>query len=111
MNKEILEGCRRELLRVFILSIGASELQDVCILWNSPAVNSSRMCSDIFLKSMRTIGLGFPEIPMAFEVLWPKLCPGFMGRFWVFLILSAIQFHCGCVMKSSNKFCCQLWLH
>lgn len=78
LNEELLEGCRGELLRVFILSIGTSELWDVHTLWNSPAMNS-RMCSDIFLKSVGTIGLGFPGIPMAFEMLWPKFCPVFMG--------------------------------
>ena len=43
LNEEILEWYKRELLQVFILSIGASELRDVHTLWNSPAMNSSRM--------------------------------------------------------------------
>lgn len=66
---EILEGHRKELLWVLILSMGASELRDVHTLQNSSAMNSSRMCSGILLKSVRTTGLGFPEIPMAFEML------------------------------------------
>lgn len=66
---EIVEGCRKEFLPVLILSVGTSELRGVRTLQNSSAMNSSRMCSGIFLKSVRTIGLGFPGIPMAFEML------------------------------------------
>lgn len=69
----------------------------------SPALNSSRLCSDFFfLKSVRIILFGFHWIPMAFEMLCHKFCLDFKGNHFVVvvsLIPSAIHLCCGGVMK------------
>lgn len=61
-------------------------------------MNSSRMCSDVFLISVGTIGFGFPGIPMAFEMLWPKFCPVFMGSPFL------------CCEFNSKRYTVSLWV-
>lgn len=100
---EIVEGCRKELLPVLILSIGTSELRGVRTLQNSSAMNSSRMFW-YFSEICENHRIRISWNSHGFWNAVAYFLPGIYGQSFFFvcvvsLIPSAIQFHCGCVMK------------